>query len=70
MLKNFKIPKDTNLESMLNILNRDGKQYGWYFWYKTGTKRKKVDFGGTRETIEQSKQRAIEFLKLFVEDDE
>lgn len=55
------LDKSINPESLLRILRRDDKQYGWYLLIKG----KKVDFGGVREDLESSKQRALEFIKYL-----
>ena len=44
-------------------LNRNKKQYGWYFSYKN----KKVDFGGMHISLETSKTDIIDFIKTLYE---
>jgi hypothetical protein len=56
----FKDVKQINddIEKYLKPLNRDNAQYGWYVYID----RKKADFGGTHISLEDSKQKAIEFI--------
>lgn len=47
-----------DIEKFIHPLNRNNKQYGWYFRYDN----KKVDFGGIHEDLNSSKQRLYDFI--------
>jgi group I intron endonuclease len=49
---------DDDIEKYIKPLNRDNVQYGWYVYID----KKKADFGGTHISLEDSKQKAIEFV--------
>lgn len=49
---------DDDIEKYIKPLNRDKVQYGWYVYID----KKKADFGGTHISLEDSKQKAIEFV--------
>lgn len=52
---------DDESKRYIRPLNRDGNQYGWYV-YIDGKKR---DFGGSHISLDESYERAIEFIDIL-----
>ena len=52
---------DDDIDKYIRPLNRDGKQYGWYI-YING---KKADFGGVHISLEDSKEKAVNFIEIL-----
>lgn len=46
------------INNYIKPLRREGKQYGWYVLIS----RKKADFGGVHITLDESKQKALDFI--------
>jgi hypothetical protein len=67
--KDVYIPNTVDPTSLLKPLYRDGKQYGWSVQYRDKTTRLKSDFGGSKRPLEESKQRALEFIRRLQEQD-
>ena len=51
----------TNYDKYIRPLNRFGTQYGWYVYIEGN----KVDFGGVHLSLDDSYQRAIQFIELL-----
>ena len=49
------------IQNRIFPLNRDNKQYGWYFLYK----KIKVDFGGVHTSIADSRQEIENFIRII-----
>ena len=52
---------DNDIDKYIRPLNKHGKQYGWYI-YING---KKADFGGVHISLEDSKEKAINFIEIL-----
>jgi hypothetical protein len=59
--QNIVFPLEKNIEDFIRPLNRNSIQYGWYVLING----KKADFGGIYISLEESKIRAIEFVKAI-----
>jgi hypothetical protein len=59
--KNINFPIEKNIEKFIHPLNRKSCQYGWYVLING----KKADFGGIHISLEESKNRALEFIKAL-----
>lgn len=64
--KDVFIDKKIDPLSLIHRCTRNGKQYGWYMnVYDRNGRYLKTDFGGVRDSLEQSKERIIEFIKYL-----
>jgi len=64
--KNVFLSKDIDPEKFLHKTTRNKKQYGWYIMCRDkDSNYLKTDFGGVKETLETSKERAIQFVKYL-----
>ena len=52
---------DNDIDKYIKPLNRNNEQYGWYVYIN----RCKADFGGIHISLEESKNSAIEFIKVL-----
>lgn len=59
--QNIILPPNINFEEMIKPLKRDNRQYGWYITIN----KKRVDFGGVHISLNESKKRLLEFIKML-----
>ena len=60
LIKNIKYIDD-DIEQYIKPLRRHNEQYGWYVYIN----RIKTDFGGVLISLEESKQKAKEFISIL-----
>lgn len=61
--KDIKNPLDDDIEKYIRPLSRNKNQYGWYVYIEN----KKADFGGIHISLDESYERAKEFIYLVKE---
>jgi hypothetical protein len=66
--KDFQIPEDIEPNDLIHPLKRDGCLFGYYVLYKNEDVRIKTDFGGSNIDVNESYERAVEFIKWLQSD--